>query len=145
VTLNAKTHGVIHDTLGHRHLSDIAMTDGTLNLGAYVRSMVETNVRLFVPSVDALPWDVFAPLVILRNFLDDRPVCGDELVAAHADPHTWNRCARTPRDGLMAVIALQLQFFDMRFVSVLNGLHRFVPESKEVPDRFSERGVRRCK
>jgi hypothetical protein len=65
VALDAKTHRVIDNFLRHGHVGNIAMTGGTLDFGANMGGMIELNVRLLDPSVDALPRNVFA--LILKD------------------------------------------------------------------------------
>ena len=67
MTLDAKTHRVIDNSLRHRHLGDIAMTGGTLDFGANMGGMIEPNVRLLDPSVDTLPRNVFTLFLILKD------------------------------------------------------------------------------
>src|SRR5437762_1925468 len=72
VTIDAKTHRVIDDALGDRHLRQVPMTRGAIHLRANMRRMVESQMRFFDKSINALPWHVFAALRMIAKRLNSR-------------------------------------------------------------------------
>ena len=44
VTINAEAHRVVDNALRHRHLCNVAMAGGALNVSSNVRGVVETNM-----------------------------------------------------------------------------------------------------
>src|SRR6516225_610266 len=70
MTIDTKTHGVVHDALRHSHLRKIAVACRAFDFRADVRRMVETDVGFFVESVDALPRHVFIPLCVIAERLN---------------------------------------------------------------------------
>src|SRR5437016_6289143 len=95
VAIDAESHGVIDDALGHRHLRQIAVAVRAFDLRANVRRMIEPNMRLFDKSIHTLPRDIFAALGGRAQRLDAR-VGGiaDVFMAAHTYIDAWDSGAR---------------------------------------------------
>jgi hypothetical protein len=146
VTVDTKTHGVIHDALRHRHLRDIAVTGDTFDLRADVRRMVETHVRLFVESVDALPRHVFIPFRVIPQRLDAGIRWIPEiLMAIHADVDAGNSGARALLDAKMAVGASDTDVGGMNLMREIDRLLRAGPDVEKVPGGVAETAMRRGK
>src|SRR5262249_19385295 len=84
MTVHAEAHRVIAGALGDRHLREIAMAGGAVDVGADVRRVVEADVRAVREPVDALPGNLDPLLRVRGHFLDERPIGGDLAVADHA-------------------------------------------------------------
>src|SRR6185295_10758283 len=97
-----------------------------------MRSVVETDVGLVVPAVNALPGNVLPAVEVCGDLLDGRLVRRDGFVTGHAPRHTRDCGARAPRCGHVAIQAFHLRFLDVRFVIVGDGLYGFGTQSEEM-------------
>jgi len=146
VAIDAKTHGVIHDALRHRHLRDLSVTSDAIDLRADVRRMVETHVRLFVESVDALPRHVFVPLCMVAQRLDTRIGLIPEIfVTVHADIDTGNSGARALLNAKVAVGASDADVGGMNLMRKIDRLLRLGSDVKKMFRGIAETAMRRCK
>ena len=125
MTIDTKTHGVIDDAQRNRHLCKISMTSDAIHLRADVRRMVETHVRLFVESVDALPRHVFVPLCMVAQRLNAWIRLIPEIfVTVHADIDTGNSGARALLNAKVAVGASDADVGGMNLMRKIDRLLR---------------------
>ena len=143
VTCDTETHRVIDNAFCVSHTPDIAVAFGAGYRSCKMRSMIEADVRLIVPAIDALPGNFFSAIEICRDLLHRRLVFRDGLVTSHAPLDAGNSGARAGERSGVAIQALHLCLLNVRFVIVGNGLYRFRPQSKEVTDSKRYAGVRR--
>jgi hypothetical protein len=143
VTVHAKTHRVIHDTLGHGRFPHVAMTGGAVHFSANVGCVVEQDVGLFRPSVNPLPGGFFAPVVVRREKLDFRTVSGHSQVAEHAGFHAGNARNGSARSAVVTKVTRQSDLVQMQLVRVSDRLFRFRPDAEEMPDGLTKGAVRR--
>ena len=148
VALDAKTHRVNDNFLRYSHVRNISMTRGTLDFGANMGGMIELNVRLLHPSVDALPRNVFAFFLILKDLHSFRG--GSRfirVVTRYACRNAGNVCDGTFVDAIVAVIALtfQARLVDVNGMGVRDRLLGLGPDSKEMPECLGHRRVSRGK
>src|SRR5438067_11061260 len=66
-----------------------------LDSDADMGRVVKLHVRRWAIVIDALPGYVFTSLEVCREFPDLTMVCGNELMARHAELHAWQRGVRT--------------------------------------------------
>lgn len=142
VALNAETHGVIHFSLGDGLRVHVAMAFRAIDARANVRRVIEFHVRGRVESVNALPWDVFTSGTICRKFLDFRLVCGDYLMAGHAEIDAGNARVRTLIDADVAIGTLHA-VGEVNFVRVGDGLDRFAAPAEKFLHRIGHGAMRR--
>src|SRR6516225_7335348 len=83
MAIHAKAHRVVDDAAGDRHLRDVAMAYGTLDVLTDVRSMVEANMSFFRPAVNALPRRFLTFFVVCRQFLNRGLVSRHIFMTAH--------------------------------------------------------------
>src|SRR5262245_37433866 len=106
VTIDAKTHCVIHCPLRHSHLRNFPMAHDAVDLRANVCRMVETDMRLFKKSVDTLPGHVLTPFGMVAQLLNPRIVrVADVFVTTYAEVDAGNPSACAGSDAAMAVLA----------------------------------------
>ena len=145
MTIDAKPHGVVHGPLGNRHLRKIAMTHRAIDTRADMRRMIETHVRFFKKSVDALPCQVFAALRVRTKQLNASiTVIADGFMTTHADVDARN--ARTCASFYtgMTFDAFDADFIEcMNIVRKLDRLLRFGLDAEKVPRGISETRMRR--
>jgi hypothetical protein len=86
MTVDAKTHGVIHREFRYRHLRQVAVAHRTIDSGSDVRSVIESHMRLFVESINTLPRQIFAALRVIAQRLNAAIIgVANVLVATHAE------------------------------------------------------------
>jgi len=90
VTTDAKFHRVFHGSRRDSHVSNIAVAGRAVYLRLNMRSMVESNMRLFRPSKNTLPRNVLALVVIGANLLDFSVVRKCFFVASPASSDIGN-------------------------------------------------------
>lgn len=124
---------MIDDAFCDFHGSNIAVTLRAGHGGGDVRSVVKPHVSFVIPSINALPGNIFTAIEICRDLLNRRFVRCDSLVTGHAPSNVWD-------DGLwpgdragMTIEALHLCLSDMRAVIVGNRLVRFGAQSEKMP------------
>ena len=137
MALNAKTHRMVHFSLGHRLRVHIAVARDAVHSRANVRRVIELHVRGRLESVNALPGNVFAARAVRCQFLDFRLVGGDHLVASHAEIDARDPGIRPLIHSHMAIGALH-PVREMHFVRVGNGLDGFRTRTEEFPDRVAD-------
>jgi hypothetical protein len=146
VTVDTKTHGVIHDALRHHHLRDISVTGDAFDLRADVRRVVETHVRFFVESVDALPRHVFIPFRVIAQRLDAGIRRVPEIfMAVHADVDAGNSGVRALLDARVAVGASDTDVSGMNLMREIDRLLRPGSDVEKVPGGIAETPMRRGK
>ena len=148
MALDAKTHRVIDNSLRHGHVGNIAMTSGALDFGANMGGMIELNVRLLHPPVDALPRNVFAFFLILKDLHSFGGGCRFvRVVTRYACRNAGDVCDRTFVDAVVAVLAIafQARLMDVNGVRPRDRLLGLGPDSKEMPEGLGYRRVSRCK
>ena len=143
VTVDAETHIEVHDTFGHRLLSDVPMTRGAVDAGANMRRVVEPDVRRVHVSVNTLPGDVNMPCFVRGHVLDGWPIRGNRGVADHARLHARKAGNRTLLRALMAVVSAGQPLGDVDIVRKRDRLDDIRPHAKEVSDGIPESPVRR--
>ena len=84
VTTYAEAHVDVYRSHRHRHIGYIPVTTGTVDAGANMRKMIELHMSRGSETVDSLPGDVEAGLVISCQLFDLRTIRCKYLVAAHA-------------------------------------------------------------
>ena len=125
MTIDTKTHGVIDDAQRNRHLCKISMTSDAIHLRADVWRMVETHVRFFAESVDALPRHVFVPLCMVAQRLNAWIRLIPEIfVTVHADIDTGNSGARALLNAKVAVGASDADVGGMNLMRKIDRLLR---------------------
>src|SRR6185369_7682617 len=126
MTRNAEPHRVVHSSLSHGHLREIAMTRRALNTRANVRRVVETHMRLFNKSVNALPRNLFLALRVIAQFLNARVfLIADILMTTHAHIDARNSGERPGSHAGMAVLTLDSDFVEVvNLVRKINWLFR---------------------
>ena len=142
MAFDAKTHGVVHFSLGDRLRVHVAVALGAVHARANVRGVIELYVRGRLESVNALPGDVFSARAIGRELLDLGLVGGDHLMAGHAEIDAGDAGVGPLIDAHVAIGTLH-SIREMHFVRVGDGLDGFCPRAEEFPDRFGDRAMRR--
>ena len=144
MTIDAKTHSVVHDTLSDRHLRQIAVAGRAFHLRADMRRMIETDVRFLVKAIDPLPGHIFVPLGMVTERLDTRiRLISDIFMTGHADIDAGNPGASAFFHALMAVRASDADIGRMNFVRKIDRLLWPGPDVQEMPGGIAETGVRR--
>ena len=142
MAFDAKTHGVIHFSLGHRLRVHIAMALDAIHPRSNVRRMIELHVRGRLESVHALPGNILASRAIRGEFLNLRLVGGNHLMAGHAEIDAWDSGVGTLIHADVAVRALHT-VRQMNFVRIGDGLNRFVAGAEKLPNRVRYSAMRR--
>ncbi len=143
MTVDAKTHRVVHNTFRNAHLRHVAVAHGALHLGADMWRMVESDMRFIVPPIDSLPRYVFAAIMVRRNLLDLLVVAQRVDMAAPARSDVGYTGLRTPCNRNMTVGAIQLNVFNVPFVIEGNRLVRMGTYPKEMLYCLAYRGMSR--
>src|SRR5688500_885374 len=138
MTVHAETHRVLDAALGHRLLTDVAVTGRAVDLGADVRSVVELDVVVVGEAVHPLPRQVDPHLVHFGDLLDARPVGGDRRMTDHAGAQAGNPCDRALVDPLVTELAGDF-LADVDVVRELQGLRRFGEAVQEIVHRRAHR------
>jgi hypothetical protein len=123
---DAKAHRVRHRPLGHRHLRDVAVARCALNARPNVRRMIETHMRFFKESINALPWDFFLALRVIAQGLNAHVLhIADIFVTAHAHIDARNPGTRTGSHTGVAFVAFDPDFVEsVNLVRKIDGLLR---------------------
>ena len=144
VTLDAKAHRVIDNSFGHGHGCDVAMACGAVDLGANVRRMVETNVRLVEKPVNTLPGQILSSFCIVPDHDNPRVIrVADIGVAADADIHARNSGNRAFGYSHMAIRTTDGNVFRMNLVGKIQRLHRLRADAEKMFGGFRESRMRR--
>jgi hypothetical protein len=146
MAIDTKAHRMIDDALGDSHSSEIAMAGSTIDARSDVWRVVESHVRFFNESVDALPRHVLATFGVIAQGLNPR-VRGisDILVTTHAEINAGNSSARAGLDARMASVA-----FDSDLVKGMDPMRKidrllgFGSDAQKVFRSVRYRGVRGC-
>jgi len=142
---DAEAHGVVYDALGDRHLREIAVAGRAINLRADMRSVVETDVRFLVESVDALPCHVFVAFGVIAQSLDPRiRRISEVFMARHTDIDARNSGPRALFDALMAIRASHSDVDGVDFMRKIDRLLRLGADADEMFGGVAEAGMRRC-
>lgn len=113
MAIDAKAHGVIYGTLRDRHLRQVAMTHRAIDSCADMRSVIESHVRLFVKSINTLPWQLFAALRVIAQHLNAPIICvADVLVACHAEVDARDAGARPALHADMTLLTFNAYIID---------------------------------
>jgi len=123
MAIDAKTHGEVDFSLGHRLLLHVAVANRAIHSCANVRRMIEFQVDGGLKIIDALPGDVLASRFVASQPLDFRFIGGDHLVAGHTKIDTRNTRVRPLINPDMALRALHA-VRQMYFVGVRDWLDR---------------------
>lgn len=131
VTIYAPAHGLIDLAAQAAPLAYLAVTDGAINLGPYVRLMREIDVGFCFEPVDADPFRLLASRAYGRQLLNLRAFSLDRIVTDHAGADIGYSSVR-PVCGMLVTnraICLRAVFFrDVLVVVELYGLaRRIVP------------------
>src|SRR4029077_2224949 len=84
VTVHAESHIQVHVALRDRLLRDRTMTRRAFHVRADVRRVIEADMRFVRVPVDALPREIVAALLEVRDLLDERFIGRDRVVTDHA-------------------------------------------------------------
>ena|SRR5438093_5468637 len=139
------------ETIAHIHVDGadrdrlprhVPVTRLAIDSGADVGRVVKLHVRRWAIVIDALPGYVFTSLEVCREFPDLTMVCGNELMARHAELHAWQRGVRTGVYSGVTVDALHaVRKVDL--VRIGDGLDRRPAPAEEVPYGVKRVTVRR--
>src|SRR5215510_12128967 len=143
MAVHAEAHDVVDRTLGHGTAPHVTMARRAFDAGADVRRVVEPDVRLFLEPVDALPGEVDALLLELRELLNQRALGGDRVVADHAGLHARKPGDRALRHGVMTVLGALQPLADVDVVRKGKWLLDARPDAEEMSHGFAERPVGR--
>jgi hypothetical protein len=144
VTINTKPHRMIHNPLSDRHLTEIPMTGCAIHLRPDMRRMVETHVRLFDKSIDALPGHIFVPLRMIPERLDPRVGrIPDVLMTRHADIDAGNSGARALFDPEMTIRAAHADVDRVNFMRKVDWLLGLGFNAQEMAGGIAEGRMRR--
>lgn len=139
---DAKPHRVVHFSFGYSLLPHIAMANRAIDPRPNMWGMIELYMSGGLEAVDALPGHVLTSRSVRREFLDFRFICGDHLMAGHAEID-----ARNPRIGPLIDADVTLRALhavrQMHFVRVGDWLHGLGANSKKFADRVEDSGMRR--
>ena len=138
---DTKPHRVIHFSLGNRLLPHVVMTDRTVDSGADVRSVIESDVCSRWKTIDALPRNVLAPCAVGSDLFDFRFVRGNHLMTGHAEIDVRDSGVRALIDADVAIRALHA-VAEVHFVRVSNRLDGFRAEVKKFPQGIGNGGMR---
>lgn len=141
VTVHTKPHRVIHNAFGDGHRCHVAVAVGAVYLSANVRSVIESHMRFVIPSVNALPGNVFAAIVVRLDLLDFRTIDCRGGVAAPACPDVRYACSWTPVHGNMTVDTQELLTLHVRVMRERDRLDSGAAHTKEMPRRLAYRDV----
>ena len=90
VAVHAEFHRMFHGARCDSHVSNITVAGLTLDLRTNVRSVIKSNMRLFGPPKNTLPWNVLAFVVVGSKLLDLGVFGKRRLVAAPAGSDIGN-------------------------------------------------------
>ena len=144
VTIDAEAHVDLDRSHRDRHIGDIAVTTRTIDAGADMRRMIELHVGGGSETVDSLPGDIQAGVVISGQLLDLRTIRCQYLVAAHAQLDTGNSRHRTFVDADMTCRAVD----PVRYMSAMRKRDRLYGSSAPANEFLNcacHRGVLGCK
>src|SRR3989442_2879777 len=143
VTIDAKSHRVIDDALGDRHLREVAVAVRTVDIGADVGRMVEPHVRFSEESINPLPGNVFAALRVGPQRLDSWiGRVSDVFMTAHADIDARNSCPRARLHSRVTGVAEHSDVICMNLMREIDRLLRLWPDIAKLFGGIPERGVR---
>lgn len=137
---DAKPHRVINSSLCNRLLPHVVMTDRTVDSGADVRSVIESDMRRRWKTIDALPRNVLAPRAVGSHLLDFRFVRGNHLMTGHAEIDARDSGVRALIHADVAISALHA-VAEVHFVRVSNRLDGFRVEVKKIPQGIGNGGM----
>jgi hypothetical protein len=123
---DAKAHRVIHSSLGHCHLRDIAVACRALDARANVRRMIEAHMCFFEKSVNALPRDFFLALRVIAQSLNAGVLrIADIFMTTHTHIDARNSGARPGSHTGMTFMAFDADFVEgVNLVRKIDGLLR---------------------
>ena len=142
VATDAKSHRMIHFAFCDRLLPHIAMTDRTIDSRPDMRRVIESHVRGWLKTIDALPRNVFAPRAVGGELLNLWIARSNHLVAGHAEVDVRDSRVRALIDADVAIGALHT-VGEVHFVRISNGLDGLRAKVKKFPDGIGNGGVRR--
>jgi len=119
----AIAHIQIYDARRCGLLRHVAMAGRALHSRTNVRGVIEPDMSGCAIVVHALPRNVLALRQIVGNFLDLRPILGNDAVAGHAETDVGNAGDRPLGDSHVTRLAHQA-IREVRLVREGNRLHR---------------------
>ena len=144
MTINTKPHRMIHYPLSHCHLAEIPMTRCALHLGPDMRRMVETHMRFFNKSIDALPRHILIALRMIPESLDPR-ICrvSNVLMTRHTDIDAGNSGARALFNSEVTIRAAHADVDRVNFMRKVDRLLGLGLNAQEMAGGIAETGMRR--
>lgn len=137
-------HRQIFGLYSDRFLRHISMALLAGNSSADVWCMLELDVHRWIKPIDPLPRDVLPLGRIGREFLDFRIICGNHLMARHAEGNAGNSRVWPLSHASVAASTLQVML-EMNTVIESDGLDRRRLQKEKFPDRAEEGLVSRSK
>jgi hypothetical protein len=90
VAVRTPSHLVLNDSFGHRHLSDIPVAHGAIDLSRNVPLVIEVNMQMRRKPIDSSPGNFLPLLQIGFHLLHFGTVSLDALMARHTQLHAGN-------------------------------------------------------
>ena len=124
VTVHTPTHWQALILINHRHVLNIAVTNGAILTGGNMRGVTEFD--MVWKQVNLLPSHWLSAVVGLSQLLNVRTVCFYSEVTVHTHVQTGNGCVPRLFHTGVAVFAIHFVLTGMEFMGKWDGLVRHV-------------------